>query len=186
MTIREALHSSESNEWYTPEWVIDTARCVMGGIDLDPASCAAANAVVGAREYYTIAQDGLSRDWYGRVWLNPPYGRDKTRKNQSNQALWSQHLIDQYKAGDVVEACLLVNAVPDRNWFLPLWEFPICFFYDRIRFWRPDVEDDKPTNGNVLVYLGPDIWLFHRWFYRYGRVVMPDMGQLRMLGAYDD
>jgi hypothetical protein len=47
----------------------------MGGIDLDPASCATANETVRARTFYSRKDDGLKRPWFGRVWLNPPYGK---------------------------------------------------------------------------------------------------------------
>ncbi len=69
-----AKHSTESVEHYTPRWVVDGARTLMGGIDLDPASCAKANKYIRAAEFYTKRSNGLTKSWHGRVFLNPPGG----------------------------------------------------------------------------------------------------------------
>ncbi len=69
-----ARHSSETNEHYSPPMVVVPARETMGDIDLDPASCEEANRLVQAGQIYTYADDGYTRPWFGRVFLNPPGG----------------------------------------------------------------------------------------------------------------
>lgn len=80
-----ARHSSETNEHYSSPRIVQAARETMGEIDLDPASCATANKVVGARHIYTKEEDGLSRPLCipsrrltflrpdGTVWTSPPH-----------------------------------------------------------------------------------------------------------------
>ena len=59
------------DEWLTPPEIIDA----LGPFDLDP--CAPVNRPWPmAQCHYTIEDDGLKRTWRGRVWLNPPYGRE--------------------------------------------------------------------------------------------------------------
>jgi len=43
--------------------------------DLDPASPVGGVSWVPALQYYTLEDDGLVQEFYGRVWLNPPYGK---------------------------------------------------------------------------------------------------------------
>ena len=59
MSPRNGQHSCKSAEHYTPRPYAEAARYVLGSIDLDPASCAAANAIIGAEWYYI--EEGLYR-----------------------------------------------------------------------------------------------------------------------------
>lgn len=82
------MHSSESQEHYTPKPIIEAARAWMGAIDLDPASCEAAQRRVRATRWFSRKTAGLGglgvawRNWSGdddampaqKVFLNPPGG----------------------------------------------------------------------------------------------------------------
>ena len=103
----------------------------------------------------------------GRVFLNPPYGRDE---DGSNQARWSARLIDQYRSGTTKEAILLVNAVTGEKWFAPLWDYTICFTDHRIKFYNTDGEYSQPTHSNAFIYFGPDPVKFARVFSHLGVV----------------
>ena len=69
----DKLGREPRTEVYTPAPIIEAARASMGGIDLDPASCAEAQTVVRADRWIGLPDDGLDHDWSGRVWLNPPF-----------------------------------------------------------------------------------------------------------------
>lgn len=164
-----AFLSSDSNEWYTPEEYIHAAHELMGGIDLDPASCQLANEVVKAADYYDIRRNGLYEEWKGRIWLNPPYG---FTGGESNQSVWSNRLIDQFKNGITTEAILLVNANTEAKWFQPLYDkHLICFTDHRIRFYNVNGESSQPTQGNALVYFGSQRKRFIEIFSRFGTVI---------------
>ena len=62
-------------EYGTPGYIIDRARGVMGGINLDPASDEIFNKAIKADLFYDKKIDGLTREWHGSVWMNHPFGR---------------------------------------------------------------------------------------------------------------
>jgi hypothetical protein len=175
-----ALHSSESSEWFTPPEDIEFARTVMGSIDLDPASCALANQIVKATKFYDgseLCADGLIAGWHGmNVFWNSPY----TKKGGGPAELWVRKAIEEHAALHYVRSIGLLNATPDRAWFRSLWDFDICFKKERSDFlvsladWqranakrkKPQkqpqeiapglVRAGSPTHGNVFVYMGSD------------------------------
>lgn len=154
---------SKTEEWYTPARYLRLVRALMGGIDLDPASCSVAQRTVQAARYFSAADNGLAHPWPGRVFLNPPYGRGPG--GLSNQKLWSQRLIEQYRQGITTEAILLVTAATSEKWFQALWAYPICFTHHRIAF--VDAEGRKKkgnTKGAAFVYMGDQIERFAEIF----------------------
>ena len=170
--MREAVKNHRAigtgeNEWYTPAEYVELAREVMGGIDLDPASCAQANEVVGAATFYTKEDDGLSKDWAGRLWLNPPYSRDL-------MPAFVEKLRESFIDGNVQQAILVSHNNTDTGWFHALAGVAsaICFPKKRIRFYR-DAEVAAPTNGQAFFYLGDDPQTFISTFSGVGFVVRP-------------
>jgi hypothetical protein len=59
----------KSDEWLTPPEIIQA----LGEFDLDP--CSPVNRPwPTAKNHFTVFDNGLLQTWFGRVWLNPPYG----------------------------------------------------------------------------------------------------------------
>lgn len=159
-------HNSGENEWYTPKEFIEAARQVMGAIDLDPASSRAANLTVGATNYYSVADSGLTKEWSGRVWMNPPYASDLVGK-------FTAKLTQHYLKDDVQEALVLVNNATDTSWFQDMAQHAnaICLLRGRVRFLGPDGQTGAPLQGQVVLYFGANKEGFERGFEQFGLVV---------------
>lgn len=154
---------SMSNEWWTPAEYIQAVREVMGEIDLDPASTPEANKIVGAKRIFTEDDDGLSQDWTGRVFLNPPWGK-----------LCREFVARLYEflGSGVDEAVVLVNSnSADTDWFQPLFNGVMCFTDHRIDFNSPEEKATSSTHGSCFIYFGPHDKQFAAAFEKFGNVV---------------
>jgi phage N-6-adenine-methyltransferase len=143
-----ALGTGE-NEWYTPTDVIEDVRDVFGVIELDPASSHAAQKVVGAKHYFTAEDDALSRHWFGKVFLNPPYSKELMPH-------FASKLVEELKAGRVSEAIVLTHNYTETSWFQTVGSAArvICLPRRRIAFVKQDGEVSKPTQGQAVFYCG--------------------------------
>lgn len=174
MTRRSILSNphatNKSNDWYTEARYIDAAKAVMGGIDLDVASCEFANRIVRAARYYTKQDNGLTQPWYGRVWCNPPYGRTTNQKG-SYLEHFSRRLIDQYERGNVEQAILLIPANTGTSWFPFLCKYSLCFPPYRLRFYQEQEVNDGAAFSSVFVYLGTNTASFIEVFGKIGPIL---------------
>jgi len=156
-----AVHfSSESPEHYTPRQIIDAAVAVMGAIDLDPCSNSKMTPNVPALDHFTIADDGLSLPWFGRVYLNPPYGRVIGD--------WTGKLMQEYDAGNVTEAIALVPGRIDTQWWQALGDkHHACFYTGRLTFIG---NNDPAPFPSTIFYLGEDAAKFFSVFSAIGQI----------------
>lgn len=121
----------KSQAHLTPRWILDR----LGAFDLDP--CASDPRPFDcARINYAAADDGLSRAWHGRVWLNPPFDRYQV-------GAWMKRL-----AGHG-EGIALLHARTETDWFRPVWESSsaILFLGKRVKFLRPDGTEQSANSG---------------------------------------
>lgn len=131
-----------TDEWYTPIELINS----LGEFDLDP--CAPIKPLwQTARTMYNKEDDGLSKEWFGRIWLNPPYSRP---------------LIEQFvrKMADHGNGiALLFNRCDSKMFQDVIFEKATAmkFLRKRIKFYRQDgTRGDSPGCGSILIAFGED------------------------------
>lgn len=165
MTNRHAIHySSKSEEHYTPKHVLDLGVECLGAIDLDPCSNNKTDPNVPAAMHYSAEDNGLLQPWAGRVFLNPPYGREV--------GYWIRKLRAEHEAGRVSESITLVAARVDTSWWRlltsssPAW----CAVKGRLTFGGNTSPAQFPS---ALIYIGPHPARFARTFQGLGTIWAP-------------
>lgn len=149
------ITSYDKNGWRTPMHILDVAYRVMGGIDLDPASSIFANSFVSADVWCgpdhpnPEQRDGLAFEWFGKVWLNPPYGRGHMIK-------WAQAVVKNLD--NIEQACVLTNCDPSTKWFQLLLDNCDAFVLlsKRTAFLHPTEQRIVPggKQAQTLFYFG--------------------------------
>lgn len=119
------------DEWLTPQEIVQS----LGAFDLDPCS-PIKRPWPTAGNHYTIADDGLKQKWFGRVWLNPPYG-DETEK-------WMKRLAEH---GNGI--ALIFARTETATWFEWVWPkaTAVLFFRGRIAFCHVDGHRAQTSAG---------------------------------------
>jgi hypothetical protein len=193
-----ARHTCDNADWNTPAYLVEIARSVLGTIDLDPASDAQANLVVQATHYFTVADDGLSQEWAGQVFLNPPGGEVAPFWRKACASFLSQDIESLFWVGYSLEQLQTLQRVPAA--WTPLTAHALCIPRTRIAFVeneamrakrlaridelnaerrtrglppRPhSLVADAPTHANYLSYLGPDVAAFRDACQTLGQVIL--------------
>lgn len=139
-----ALHNGASAEWWTPPHIFEALGVAF---DLDP--CAPPGGVpwVPAAAHYSVHDDGLAQSWHGRVFLNPPYGRETAK--------WVARLVEH---GNGIA---LVFTRTDAKWAQEAMKLAdaVCFIAGRLSFHDGTGKARKghsAANGSMLLAYGQE------------------------------
>jgi phage N-6-adenine-methyltransferase len=128
-------------DWLTPPRIIKA----LGDFDLDP--CASVNQPWRtATTQYTVDDDGLSKEWHGRVWCNPPYG---------NKAADFMKRMKSHGNG----IALIFARTETKNWFDNIWDGAdaVLFIRGRLKFYTLDgVEGNSAGAPSALIAYGKE------------------------------
>ena len=144
------MMSSASDEWETPQDLYDTIAA-----EFDPQlDVCALPASAKCDRYFTPDDDGLSQDWAGVCWMNPPYGGEIGRwVEKAHQA-----------AGHGATVVCLVPARVETNWWWDHCRYgEVRFLRGRLRFGGSDSGAPFPS---ALVIFKPDAQARVLWWER--------------------
>jgi hypothetical protein len=148
---RDAAHPN--NTQFTPAYVLDAVRTVLGGrIELDP--CTTADNPVGAeRFYFPPDMDGLALPWdAATIYVNPPYGKAREP--------WVDRCIEAMTEGSKV--VLLIPAHTDTKVFQKAWASSAgaVFIKGRVKFGtlRPNRRQVAASHPSALIGWNVELW----------------------------
>ena len=134
-------NTENKQEWLTPKYITDA----LGEFDLDPCSPAERRPWDTAQTHWGIESehpvDGLSAEWFGRVWCNPPYGKETFK--------WMNKLA---KHGSGI--ALIFARTETIGFHEEIWQkaHSLMFFKGRLKFCKVDgTMGDVANAPSVLV-----------------------------------
>ena len=133
----ELMFSSKTDLWSTPD---DFYKKLDRIFHFEVDVCATAENAK-CKNFYSIENDGLKKNWVGSVWMNPPYGRGIYE--------WVKKAYESGKAGATV-VCLLPARVDTAWWHEYCQRGEIYFVRGRLKFGQQD--NSAPFPSAVVVF----------------------------------
>lgn len=129
----------KNDEWLTPPEIIRK----LGAFDLDP--CAPEpdrRPWDTATRHYSKSQDGLAQPWHGRIWLNPPFGREAVR--------WLRKLVEHSNGIALVPARTETAMFYECVWHVA---DAVCFMKGRPHFHYVDGRRADANSGAPIALI---------------------------------
>lgn len=126
----EINRQKTTTTWLTPPDVFTK----LGEFDLDPCASIIRPWDI-AKVNYTEEDDGLSKEWFGRVWLNPPYGPPLMPKFLQKMAKHNNGI------------ALVFNRTETRQFHEFVWPVASAVLFKKGRILFLNEYGERPGNG---------------------------------------
>ena len=130
---------SQTDLWSTPQDTFDSLHTEFGfGLDVcaipENAKCP---------EYFTPERDGLSQEWRGICWMNPPYGREIGK--------WMKKAYESAQGGATV-VCLVPARTDTKWWHDYAIKGEVRFIRGRLKFGGQ--KNNAPFPSAIVIFRG--------------------------------
>lgn len=125
-----------NDDYYTPKWIFEKLGLIF---DLDV--CAPEKGVpwLPTLSHYCKEQDGLKQDWFGLVWMNPPF---------SNQRPWIEKFIQHQ------------NGLALLPWYRSLSLTSMWNTVDAVTMLPPNLKFEHKTEGTKSIFSSCGLFAF--------------------------
>ena len=135
--INKGLMTSTTDLWSTPQELYDTYNQTYN-FELDV--CATKDNAKCSK-YYTKEEDGLSQDWTGTIWMNPPYGREIGK--------WMKKAYEASLTGATI-VCLVPSRTDTKWWHNYAMYGDITFIKGRLKF--GNAKNSAPFPSAIVIF----------------------------------
>ena len=135
--LNKGMFTSVTDMWATPR---DFFECLNNEFNFELDVCATAENAKCAK-YYTVTDDGLSQEWRGTCWMNPPYGRTIGK--------WVKKAYESSQNGATV-VCLLPARTDTAWWHDYCMRGEIRLVRGRLKF--GDAQNSAPFPSAVVIF----------------------------------
>jgi len=142
------MFSSKSNSWETPQDFFDKLNDEFQ-FTLDPC---ASHENHKCSKYYTIEDDGLSKDWSEEtVFVNPPYGREISK--------WVKKCYEESLKLNIIVVMLLPARTDTKYQHDYIFKYAkaICFIKGRLKFGNQN--NSAPFPSQIIIFSSQKIMI---------------------------
>ena len=126
-----------NDELYTPKIIFDKLGLIF---DLDVASSNNKNIQTPTKNKYTLEDDALTKNWYGNVWMNPPY---------SKPSPWVQKFMEH------ANGVALLPLSGNSRWWRNLWQSEAA-----VVMLEPNTGFQNPEGKEQKIMYGVSLWAY--------------------------